>query len=130
MRHLFVIMLLVVLCGCTTTKYVPVESVRTEYRDRETLRIDSVMMRDSVVIRANADTVWVEKWRWRDRTRLVIDTLQVIKTDSIAVPYPVEKELTRWQRAKQDWGGYAMSASLIAVLLSVGFIMYRFKHKY
>ena len=32
------------LTGCTTTRYVPVESVRTEYCDRavETLRVDTV----------------------------------------------------------------------------------------
>jgi hypothetical protein len=30
------------------------------------------------------------------------------KTDSIAVPYPVEKELTWWERKKIEFGELAM----------------------
>lgn len=107
------------LCGCTSTKYVPVETVKTEYVDRESARADSVTLRDSVFVRSAGDTLWVEKWRWRDRVSRVSDTVTVVKTDSVQVPYPVEKPLTRWQQAKMDFGGIGFGA-VGALLLWVG----------
>lgn len=115
MKGWLAILMLALLCGCTTTKYVPVESVRTEYRDHDVLRVDSVMLHDSVVIRSAGDTVLMEKWRWRDRVSIVRDTVSVTKTDSIQVPYPVEKQLTRWERTKMDWGGWAMLALMVVM---------------
>lgn len=115
MKGWLAILMLALLCGCTTTKYVPVESVRTEYRDHDVLRVDSVMLHDSVVIRSAGDTVLMEKWRWRDRVSIVRDTVSVTKTDSIQVPYPVEKQLTRWERTKVDWGGWAMLALMVVM---------------
>lgn len=124
MKGWLAILMLTLLCGCTTTKYVPVESVRTEYRDHDVLRVDSVMLHDSVVIRSAGDTVLMEKWRWRDRVSIVRDTVSVTKTDSIQVPYPVEKPLTRWERTKVDWGGWAMLA-LIVVMATLAWLWKR-----
>ena len=47
------------------------------------------------------------------------------KTDSVQVPYPVEKELTRWEQLRLDVGGYAMLTVMVIVLIVVG----RFIHK-
>lgn len=118
MKGCLVILMLALLCSCTATKYVPVESVRTEYRDHDVLRVDSVMLHDSVVIRSAGDTVLMEKWRWRDRVSIVRDTVSVTKTDSIQVPYPVEKQLTRWERAKMDFGGIAIGACAATLILA------------
>lgn len=108
------------LAGCTSTKYVPVESVRTEYVDRESVRVDSVTLLDSVIIRSAGDTVLIEKWRWRDRVSIVRDTVETVRTESVAVPYPVEKQLTRWERAKVDFGGLAIAfCGAVAVWLMV-----------
>jgi len=114
--------LLLALCGCTTTKYVPVETVRVEYKDREVVRVDSVTMLDSVIVRSAGDTVLIEKWRWRDRASIVRDTVSVIKTDSVQVPYPVEKQLTKWEKAKMDFGGAAIGvcgAVLICIIVLI-----------
>lgn len=43
-----------------------------------------------------------------DRLRVINDSLSALKSDSIPVPYPVEKKLTRWQQTKIDWGGEAI----------------------
>ena len=40
----------------------------------------------------------------------------VIKTDSIRVPYPVEKQLSRWESLKMQAGGYVFVLLIIAVL--------------
>ena len=48
------------------TQYVPVESARTEYRDR--WRTDSIYNRDSIFLSVRGDTVWMEKYITRYRT--------------------------------------------------------------
>ena len=44
-----------------------------------------------------------------------IDT--VIKTDSVQIPYPVEKALTRWQKAKIELGGWAFGGLICIALI-------------
>lgn len=46
--------------------------------------------------------------------------LESVKSDSIPVPYPVERQLTRWEQIKMDLGGIALVA--IAVVLSIAVI--------
>ena len=80
------ILLLLLFAGCKSkTVYVPVESVRTEYRDR--LQRDSVHLYDSVFLKVKGDTVWFEKYKYVYRDKLRTDTVAL--SDTIAVPYPV-----------------------------------------
>ena len=114
------------LCSCTRKVYVPTETVRTEYKDRvvENLRVDTAVMRDSVAVYVNGDTVRITKYRDRWRTRIIErhDTVNVAKVDSVAVPvevpkpYPVERKLTRWERTKMDAGGIAIGILGVAAL--------------
>lgn len=115
-----------VFCSCTRKVYVPTETVRTEYKDRvvEAVRVDTVAMRDSVAVYINGDTVRITKYRDRWRTRIVEkhDTIVIVKRDSVAVPYPVEKPLTKWERAKLDVGGMALGtlgAVVVAAIVAV-----------
>lgn len=124
-----IVVALVLICACTTTKYVPVESVRTEYVDRGSARVDSVTLRDSIVIQSGADTVRIEKWRWREKISFMRDTLTIIKTDSVQVPFPVEKELSRWQKTKMDLGGIAIGACCAVILWLIVWIARRLRSK-
>lgn len=105
------------MCGCKTTQYVPVETVRTEYKDRiqEVRTVDSVT--DTRFVYFNGDTVidYRDRVKWRDRE--VHDSIYVNKTDTIRVPYPVEKKLTEWQQAKMDFGGIAFGALIASVVI-------------
>ncbi len=86
--------------GCKSVKSVKpviVEKTKIEYRDR--LRVDSIYNRDTVQIYGRNDTIFKDIIRWRERFR--VDTVSVVKIDSI--PYPVEvirevNKLTKWQR--------------------------------
>jgi hypothetical protein len=95
---LLAILVIFLLTGCKTkTVLVPVKETKTEYRDR--LRVDSIYNRDTVQIYGRNDTVFKDVIRWRERFR--IDTVSVIRIDSI--PYTVEviqevNRLTKWQR--------------------------------
>lgn len=113
--------------GCTTTKYVPVETVRTEYQDniREIHTTDSVMNTHFVYI--NGDTVidWRDRIRWRDR--LVHDSIYIERNDTIREPYPVERELTRWEQTKMDFGGIAMGVCLGLLCVAVVWLIKKFR---
>lgn len=111
---------LLVLCGCKT-QFVPVETLRTEYKTNtvhDSVFVETVK-HDSVFIHQKGDTVFVTKWhtlykdRWRDR--LITDT--VIKVDSVQVPCPVERKLTKWEEVKMDVGGIALGIVVLIVVL-------------
>lgn len=113
------IAVLAVMClGCKSVQYVPVETVRTDTCYVNKIRTDSVYVRDSVVVERGGDTIKVTAWRWRERYVVQRDTIYRSKTDSVAVPYPVERNLSRWEKTKQDIGGIAIGA-FIAVVSAV-----------
>ena len=97
-------LLITLLCGCKTVRYVPFETVRTDsiYVDR--FARDSVYLRDSVYVNrwVVGDTVFVDKvsvkYLYRDRWRH--DTVAVTRRDSVQIPLPVEKPLGWWQQAR------------------------------
>lgn len=125
----FLWMLGVGLSGCSRTVYVPVEKVRTDTVLRFSVSADTTWLRDSihVEIRSVRDTVFVTKYkeriRWRDRIRT--DTAYATSTDSVAVPYPVERKLTRWEQVRLDFGG----AAIIALLAVVGVLVAKFVNR-
>lgn len=117
--------LLVTLCltGCKTVRYVPVPEYHTLYKTRvDTVQHrDSVYFRDSVFTATKGDTVYLTKTQWRERFRNVyhIKADTVMQLDSIRVPYPVEKPLTKWEQWKMDMGGWAMGVAAVLVILLV-----------
>ena len=114
---------LLCLTGCKTIKFVPVPEYHTLYKTRvDTVqRWDSLYFRDSVYMAAKGDTVYLTKTHWRERFRNVyhIKSDTIMQRDSIQVPYPVEKPLTKWQRWKMDLGGWAMGVAVLLVILLV-----------
>lgn len=135
--YIIVVILLVVaallLSSCKSIQYVPVETVKTEYVTKTDtfLQKDSIVFHDSVCIHSKGDTVWYEKWhtKYKDRivTKVVIDSF--IRTDSIQVPYPVEKKLTKYQQLKMDWGGTAIMGCLVLLALWIVFLVRIFKKR-
>lgn len=126
------------MCGCRTTRYVPVESVRTEYKGRvvavhDTVR-DSVLMlndvyrHDSISVIQRGDTVYVERWHTllqssqlrnhAERSKAAHDTLYVTRTDSVRVP--VERKLTKWEKVRLDFGTIAMVVTAMAIIAGIG----------
>lgn len=112
---------LTLLFGCTTTRYVPVPSVSVDsvYVDRW-LR-DSVYLKDSVFVNqwTQGDTVYrdkvVTKYKYKDRWRY--DTVAVVRTDSVRVPYPIEKDLGWWEKTRLY--SFPVLVAMIAVLAFV-----------
>lgn len=120
MKHLLVIIIaLLALCGCRSTRYVPVESVRTEYRDRDVERLVTDTVHDTRLVWVKGDTVVDIRREERIRRVEIHDTCYIERTDSVQVPYPVERRLNKWEQTKQDVGGYAIVALAVMVCIAV-----------
>lgn len=127
MKPLYLFLLLLVLTGCRTIEYYPLETVRidTVYVNKQL--IDSVMVRDSIHIYQKGDTVTEFRLKYIYKYKNRTDTLYLSKTDTLSVPYPVEKELTKWQQVKVNYGGWAMGIVFAFILIVVGVMVYKLK---
>ena len=102
-----VIIIIAALChGCTTTKEVIVEKVRTDTVYQNHIQHDSIHIRDSVWVErwTQGDTVYVVKDRWKTewRDKLRVDTVYISKTDTVYSKKTTEKTKTltwfeRWR---------------------------------
>lgn len=120
---LIMLILFFILTSCKAKiQYVPIESVRTEYMNKY-LR-DSVMRYDSIFVKEKGDSVWLEKYKYIYRDRFRTDT--IMQTDSIQVPYPVEKQLSKWEKVKMEAGGWAIGVASCLLIILVIYIIRRF----
>lgn len=129
--YLALVIFLLALMGCTTTKYVQIESTRTDTVYRYRLNIDSITSTDSIFVKEyiSGDTMFVYKTQWKivERIKIQCDTIYQSKNDSIQVPYPVEKELTKWQKTKQEVGGVAIGIAAIGIIFVIVWLIRRFR---
>ena len=111
--------------SCRNIKYVPVETVKTEYKTRDSIRFDSIYEHDSIFLFVKGDTVYKEKYRYKYRYLTINKTDTVMLTDSVQIPYPVEKQLTRWQQMKIELGGWAVG---VIIILSIVLMLKLFRN--
>lgn len=132
-NFIILIVALVALCGCARKIYVPVENtvMRTDTVYSAKLRVDSVIFRDSVAVKQKGDTVFLTRYRDRYRVREHTDTVyqSVIDSVKISVPYPVERELTRWEKVKMDAGGIAIGAGTALLVAVIALLIWLIKIK-
>lgn len=109
------------------TQYVPVETVRTEYKTRDSIRVDSIYNQDSIYVLVKGDTVYQYRYKYLYKYQYLNRTDTVIKVDSVQVPYPVERKLNRWQSIKMELGGWAFGLIIAFVLIIIGRIVFKLK---
>lgn len=132
MKQLIYIIILLMLAICFVscrTQYIPVESVRTEYKTRDSIRYDSIYQRDSIYTLVKGDTVYQYRYKYLYRYLTTSRTDTILNNDSIRVPYPVEKKLSRWQSIKMELGGWAFGIVIVFISVIIGRIVYRCKNK-
>lgn len=105
--------------SCRTIKYVPVETVRYDSIYFNRVKIDSIYERDSIYILDRGDTVMMYRDRYIYRYINKTDTVFRLKVDSVQVPYEVERQLTRWEKVKMDFGGWMLGALVIFIILVI-----------
>lgn len=151
MKWIYCIILIIALWSCRSVKYVPVESTADSIVVEKLVEVQ--LPPDSATIRAllecdeNGKVVlsWLDIANSRNaQAQLTIDSLgnllakmktqpdtiykpskEVIVTKEVKVPYPVEKELTRWQQLKLELGGWAFGIIITAALIFVVWLVYK-----
>ena len=119
--HVAILMVILLsISGCKPKQIlVPITETKIEFRER--FRVDSVYNRDTLMLFSQNDTVYLQSIKWRER--FMIDTVSVVKVDSI--PYTVEvvkevNKLTKWQQIR-------LSALNILLLIIVIYVIIKFR---
>lgn len=123
-----IVLLCMCLGGCSPrTVYVPTENVRTEYRDRDVEHLVTDTVHDTRFVWVKGDTVVDIRDRWHMQREYVHDTCFVERTDTVRIPYPVERELSRWQQTKMDFGGMALGALAVVIVAAAVWLVKKFR---
>lgn len=124
-----VIVMLAILSSCTRTVYEPVETVRIEYRDREVEKLVADTVHDTRFVWIKGDTVVDIREKEHVKRIEIHDTCYVEHSDTIRIPYPVERSLSKWERTKMDFGGMAIGGIAIAVCVAVIWLIKKIRRK-
>lgn len=108
--------LVLLLPGCSRVQYVPMQTVLKDSIVFHRIDIDSVVIKDSIFIDRTKDTVYKYVERWQEKYIIRNDTTIIERVDSIPVEVKVEKQLTRWQQMKIDYGDNVL-VMLVAVIV-------------
>lgn len=115
--------------SCRSIRHIPIETVKHDSIYISKILHDSIYQRDSIYVDRKGDTVLIYKDRYVYKYKNLVDTFYIHKVDSVQVPYPVEKRLSRWQSIKMELGGWAFGLVITFILIIIGRIVYRFKKK-
>ena len=121
---------LIGLGACRSVRYIPIESVRHDSVVTILHHRDSIYQYDSVYIKEKADTLLIERWHTRWRDRVSHDTMYISKTDTIRVPVPVERKLSKAERTYITIGKWSVGAVAGLVLAAICFIFFRRRWKF
>ena len=112
----WVVAALLLLSGCSRVQYVPMQTVLKDSIVFHRIDIDSVVIKDSIFIDRTKDTVYKYVERWQEKYIIRNDTTVIERVDSIPVEVKVEKQPTRWQQIKVDYGDNVL-VMLVAVIV-------------
>lgn len=155
MKWIYCLFLISALWSCRSVKYVPVESCADSIVVEKLVEVQ--LPPDSSTIRAllecdeNGRVVlsWLDIANSKNaQAQLTIDSLgnllakmrtqpdtvylpskEVTVTKEVKVPYPVEKDLTRWQQMKLELGGWSFGIIIATTLIIIGWIVYKIRKK-
>lgn len=120
---LLVALLVTILPSCKTVDCIPEvvyrDSIRTEFKHDSTY----IYERDSIFIKQQADTVFVNKYitRYKDVLKVERDTLWRDRTETIVKEVEVEKPIAPFVKWLAWWG----VAALVILLLWLALKIYR-----
>jgi hypothetical protein len=104
------------LSACKSIKYVPVETIKVDTTYISQIKIDSIYHRDSIYVEHKGDTVYLSKYKYLYKYIEKHDTLWREKTDTIRIAYPVEAQLSKWQKIKINIGEYLITAIALVII--------------
>lgn len=116
--------ILILLCctSCKQVEYVPQVTVQHDSIYIAQHSVDTIMQRDSIYVAKVGDTIYQERWHTKYVVREKIDTLHIAQHDTLRIPYPVERVVTKSYIPK--WA-VLLSCMGAASLLYIILILYR-----
>lgn len=129
MRTLVIIAICLLLQACKSVQYVPVERFKTEYIDRVKQVHDTMHTIEKETTYMNGDTVLITKYIDRVKVLHQTDTCIIEKTDTVQVPFPVERKLSKWEQVKNSLGGIAMMLTITAIIGALIYAIFLIKRK-
>ena len=127
MIRLILFIIIAISCLSCSTYYKPMETVVRDSLYISQRMIDRVLIRDSVFERQVHDTIY--RYRERETVRYLAmrDTLYIERRDSVTVPYPIERKLTKWEAARMRMGDILLVSVNIGLIYVVIWIIRRRK---
>lgn len=121
MKTIITLLSCILLIGCKSVQYVPVENtiVKTEYKN--TVSYDSIYFKDSAYIREKNDTVYIENIKYRYKYVSNIDT--ILKNDTITNTIIQEVEVTKEVNKLKWWQKVLIALGALFIV----YIIIRFK---
>ena len=116
MSRLLIAILAGLVLGCKPYRVAQRETVIKDSLYIVQRMIDRVLIRDSVYERHVHDTVYKYKERETVRYLAMRDTLYIERRDSVSVPYPVERQLTKWEATRMRLG------DVLLIIVNIGLI--------
>lgn len=115
-RIITFIFLATILYSCKSIQYVPVETMKRDTTYLSQTKIDSIYHRDSIYVEHKGDTVYLSKYKYLYKYIEKHDTLWREKVDTIQVAYPVEAQLTKWQKIKINIDEYLKTTIILIII--------------
>ena len=147
MKKVIILILIIIgIVGCKSIQYVPVETVKTVYKNHTDtlLRTDTIQTEKETIIReADSATLTTLGLQLKANERAILilkrelerqvskesehksDT--IIERDTIQVPVPVEKKLTKWQQFKLDFADIALVICVLIIVVISGFFFVKIR---
>ena len=113
LKTLFLLLFLITIISCTTTKIVevPIETIKTEYIEQ--VKYDSIYSKDSIYIMQKGDTIYNNKIQYLYKYKYLRDTINI--TDTVPKIVTIKdvqyiNQLYTWQK--------------ILIVIGIGVILY------
>lgn len=121
----FAMLVMSLFCRCTTTKYVPMVQYKEKIVSKTDsfLQTDSVWIHDSIFVSQKGDTIFTDKWHYKDRYKYIYknNTDTLVVCDSIPYKVEIEKPFSFNHRVELAMGkgyiGLILSLALACVLV-------------
>lgn len=115
--------------SCKSVKYVPYETIKHDSIYITNHQKDSVYIYDSIYQKEKGDTLILEKWHTKYVEKQVHDTSYIERWDSIYVPYPIEKELNKWEKRYITVGKVSVGLYIGLMVALITWLVYYIKRK-
>ena len=118
-KYLYVLLILSMLTVSCKTYQASSESNKTDIERSERNERDSIVIRDSVIVRIAGDTVYKDRWHTEYKDRIVQQVDTVVQVDERVVETVVEKKII------PKWTWYCVGVCVFLIVVLVIWVIYR-----